>query len=175
MSGSLEEVGGYWVIEGRLGAGPHPCPDAGNHSNHGAQNLIRDDFDLLVDLTQAGEPGIDSYSVSGGVAGIEVTYRRFGIPDMQVPSVNKMADILDLLDSGMEDGRKIYLHCRAGLGRTGTVVACFLARTGMTGEQALSRLAEMRSQAGRSGDSPETEAQRRFVLAWTELDPAFAE
>ena len=134
--------------------------------------MIEGGFDVFVDLTDAGEPGISSYAASTGG---EVTHRRFAIPDMQVPSVQKMADVLDFLESEIAVGRKTYLHCRAGLGRTGTVVACFLARSGMTGEQALSKLASMRSRAGLPGDSPETEAQRRFVLAWPALDPALSE
>jgi hypothetical protein len=51
-----------------------------------------------------------------------------------------MLEILDELDAALDEGRRVYLHCRAGIGRTNVVVGCWLARRGYTGEAALDRL-----------------------------------
>lgn len=75
-----------------------------------------------------------------------------------------MQMILDTLDSAMESGHTVYLHCHGGRGRTGTVVGCWLVRHGRTGEQALARIAELRG----DHESPETREQRAFVLNWKE-------
>ena len=40
-----------------------------------------------------------------------------------------MREILDCLDDALRSGRKVYVHCRAGIGRTGTVVGCLLVET----------------------------------------------
>ena len=45
-------------------------------------------------------------------------------------------------DAELQTGRKIYLHCWGGIGRTGTTVGCYLVRSGKTGEEALRQLAE---------------------------------
>jgi protein-tyrosine phosphatase len=61
-----------------------------------------------------------------------------------------------------------YVHCWGGIGRTGTVVGCWLvAREGLTTDAALQRIAELRKDTPDRGlGSPETKLQRRFVLQW---------
>jgi hypothetical protein len=44
------------------------------------------------------------------------------------------------------------------------VAGCWLVRQGLTGEQALARIAELRG----DHEAPETEKQRAFVLNWKE-------
>ena len=73
-----------------------------------------------------------------------------------------MTTILDALDSALAAGHTVYLHCHGGRGRTGTVVGCWLVRHGLTGEQALDRIADLRG----DDESPETDEQRAFVLNW---------
>ena len=93
---------------------------------------------------------------------------RFPIPDMKVPSTSQMVDILNAIDSAVEKGKKVYFHCYAGLGRTGTVAGCWLVRHGLNGEQALEELMATRTIQGASayGASPQTQIQRQFVLSW---------
>jgi hypothetical protein len=62
----------------------------------------------------------------------------------------------------------VYVHCRGGRGRTGTVVGCHFVRRGSTGRDALLRLAELWKTVAKSAwkpASPETNAQRSFVVA----------
>jgi protein-tyrosine phosphatase len=71
--------------------------------------------------------------------------------------------------SALESGGKVYVHCRAGIGRTGTVAATWLVSQGLTGEDALQLLSQKWQATDKSANvlhSPETEAQRQFVLAW---------
>jgi protein-tyrosine phosphatase len=73
----------------------------------------------------------------------------------------------------MEEGRKIYLHCWGGIGRTGTTVGCYLVRHGRTGEEALRQLAEWWKKVPKSRihiHSPETHEQADFILKWNEHD-----
>ena len=78
-----------------------------------------------------------------------------------------MASILETIDGLLASGREVYVHCYGGIGRTGTVVGCFLARHGMAGAEALEQIARWRE---RTPDgwirSPETDEQRRMVLNW---------
>jgi protein tyrosine/serine phosphatase len=87
---------------------------------------------------------------------------------LQSPSAELMNTILNDIDRAIEAGRSVYLHCRGGVGRTGTVVGCFLMRHGLAGaDNVLDTIAWMRGSGGAGQEcSPETEAQRSFVRNW---------
>ena len=39
--------------------------------------------------------------------------------------------ILDEIDGAILNGKTVYVHCLGGIGRTGTVVGCYLVRHGI--------------------------------------------
>jgi protein-tyrosine phosphatase len=89
------------------------------------------------------------------------------IRDVEVPTPAVMTEILDTLDAALAAGKKVYIHCWGGVGRTGTVVGCYLVRHGMPGEEAIRKIAELRK--GTPDDwktAPQTKAQRQMVLDW---------
>lgn len=53
------------------------------------------------------------------------------IDDMDVPDSAQLDAALDWVDARLAEGRKVFIHCRFGMGRTGTVLACWLARRGL--------------------------------------------
>jgi protein-tyrosine phosphatase len=83
------------------------------------------------------------------------------IPDFGCPSVDEMRAILTTIDTELADGRRVYVHCHAGIGRTGTVAACWLVEHGSDPEEALRLVTERRGTR-----SPETDEQWAFVRAW---------
>jgi predicted protein tyrosine phosphatase len=100
---------------------------------------------------------------------VHAQYYRFPIGDFGLPSPAQMKAILDQIDESLGAGRRIYLHCWGGIGRTGTTVGCYLVRHGLDGEQALRQLAEWWQAVPKSRIhpfSPETREQVNFVLAW---------
>jgi protein-tyrosine phosphatase len=62
-------------------------------------------------------------------AGFEVYY--FPIPDEEAPDLVKLEKALDWLDECLFLGKKVLVHCRFGIGRTGTVVNAYLLRKGL--------------------------------------------
>ena len=103
--------------------------------------------------------------------GFEARHIRHPIPDLGLPAREQMASILTTIREETEAGRPVYVHCWGGVGRTGTVVGCWLAEQGLTGTEALERIAEIRQHTPDGHRrSPETEAQRSFVCEW--LDQA---
>ena len=83
------------------------------------------------------------------------------IPDLGCPSRETTARILDRIDGLLDAGEVVSVHCLGGIGRTGTVVGCYLVRHGMSGETALATVERLR------GAPPETAEQRRLVLDWS--------
>jgi protein-tyrosine phosphatase len=141
--------GAYWVIPGRLLAGIYPDEEI-------LPDVVAADVDVFIDLTEEDE--LDPYEAD--IDGRP--YRRFPIPDLGTPSPELMREILDELDAALDEGLTVYVHCRGGIGRTGTVVGCWLVRGGRSGEEAIATIAELRGDAF----SPETREQHAFVRAW---------
>jgi protein-tyrosine phosphatase len=80
-----------------------------------------------------------------------------------------MESILDMIDDCLKAGRKVYLHCWGGIGRTGTTVGCYLVRHGMSGDEALNQLSEWWRSVPKSrvhSQSPETYEQVEFIRKW---------
>jgi hypothetical protein len=69
-------------------------------------------------------------------------------------------------------GKNIYVHCRAGIGRTGTTVGCYLVEQGLSGEAALAELNRLWQFCARSvtwPEVPQTGNQANYILGWPEL------
>lgn len=158
----------YWIVEGRLAAGayPDPRPDGDRIGP-----LLDAGFDLFINLTEDHPGGGDRHLSRYDRRASERTavVRRFPVADMGIPTEALMERILDDIDRGLEDGRRVYVHCWAGLGRTGVVVGCWLIRHGLAGpenvETVLRNLRAGDRESGRRA-SPQTPAQFRMMRAW---------
>lgn len=162
----------YWVQPGRLLAGEYPGSMSRADAMERVQRLLRAGIDSFVDLTEEGElPAYDS--LLPGLTEQQVRYRRIPIVDHDLPeSAGYMSRILDRIDEEIVAGRNVYVHCHAGIGRTGMTVACHLVRRGLGNEEALDRLQELWRQCARSRRwpaVPETPEQVAFVRGWHDI------
>ncbi|HEV7609714.1 MAG TPA: ADP-ribosylglycohydrolase family protein [Steroidobacteraceae bacterium] len=155
----------YWVIPGRLLAGKYPGGKTPKEAERRVAALLEAGFDAFIDLTEADElPPYDIYLPASA------QYVRKSIPDHGVPRYPEhMAEIQAEIDAALKRGRRVYVHCRAGIGRTGVTVACHLIEQGMSADAALIRLNELWQGNERSRtwpDVPETDEQRDYILTW---------
>lgn len=165
----------YWVEPGRILAGEYPAGNGEEATLERVQRLLAAGVDCFIDLTEPGE--LDPYEefLPGPYARDPVIYLRKPIRDHGLPeSAEQMQEILDELEAALAEGRCIYLHCRAGIGRTNLVAGCWFASSGEGGEAALARLNERWRGSPRSESwptVPETEAQSDFVRDWRPMRP----
>lgn len=161
----------YWVQRERWLAGEYPGGATREATRLRLAALGALSIDAFLDLTTAGElPAYDAELAPG------VLHLRKPIPDHGLPlEPEHMSEIIAVIDDLLADGRRVYLHCRAGIGRTGMVVGCHLAQHGRRGDAALDALNELwaGSARARSWPSiPETDEQRDYVYRWpAPLDP----
>ncbi|NOR62453.1 MAG: hypothetical protein GQ535_08180 [Rhodobacteraceae bacterium] len=136
-----------WLHVGRLGGMPKPDKKA-------LKALGQLHIRLLVSLTQEWQPDaalVKSY-------GIESLYAP--IPDFQPPSLEQAAQICREVSAYTARGEAVVFHCRAGKGRTGTLLAAMQIWAGNTAAEAI---AETRA---RNGSWIETQGQLDFLEAF---------
>jgi protein-tyrosine phosphatase len=154
----------YWVIADRFLAGSFPYNPGSDSPLDFLHSLLDNGIDAFIDLTEEDEL-VHYQPVLSGLTGKDISYQRFPIVDYSVPDLAEMQQLVANINRLLAAGRCLYLHCRGGIGRTGTVVGCWLRSRGHDGEEALAELARVfsTSNAARFSRSPETEEQREFV------------
>lgn len=162
----------YWVIPGKMLAGEYPreLGVTGSRAKLGA--IVGAGIRSFVDLTEPHE--LHGYSELldeiSSIAGVTCHYNRFPIVDGSIPgSVDTTTEILDTIDRSLSNAHPVYVHCWGGIGRTGTIVGCFLIRHGLSGDEALECIASWWStveKVWRQPRSPETDIQFDYVRAW---------
>jgi protein-tyrosine phosphatase/Fe-S-cluster containining protein len=75
--------------------------------------------------------------------GFEVYY--LPICDDEAPCITDLEPALDWLDEAIYLGKKVLVHCRQGIGRTGTFVTSYLIRKGFSYKEARRRIESTRA------------------------------
>jgi len=135
-----------WVIPGRLAGMAAPDPED-------AERLVRAGITAVVSLTRRPpfrEPP----------EGIEVLH--LPVTDMTPPTQAQLRRAVEFLDGAIRSGGRAVVHCVAGCGRTGTVLAAYLVARGLEPEEAIHRV-----RAARPG-SVETAEQEHAVHRFAE-------
>jgi hypothetical protein len=157
----------YWVVPGRLAAGEHPFGQSPADAQDRLARLRAAGIDTFLDLTEIDE--MPNYRV---LLPRRTQYWRRSVPDCAVPEeFAQMRDIQRLIQSALAQERKLYVHCRAGIGRTGTVIGCFLVEQGREGDFALKELNVLWRQSERSSSwptVPQTQTQANYILNWAQ-------
>jgi hypothetical protein len=165
----------YWVRPGQLLAGEYPGQFDEELTRKRVDALLEAGFDTFIDLTNPSEtfPYARLLLEQARAYEVEVTHHRFPIGDFGLPTPRLMNAILERIEENLQTGRKVYLHCWGGIGRTGTTVGCYLVRQGKTAAEALDQLSAWWRGVPKSRDhphSPETQEQLDFIRHWAEND-----
>ena len=162
----------YWVIPGKLLAGEYPRTPHEESSKGKLAALVDAGVSAFIDLTEPYEPASHGepmkpydYLLDGP------SHQRFGIRDQSIPASSELTKAaLDAIDAHLTTGETVYVHCWGGVGRTGTIIGCWLARHYEPGPAALDRLQELWGENPKSltRRSPENAEQARYIIEWNE-------
>jgi atypical dual specificity phosphatase len=139
-----------WVIPERLAA--LAAPDEAQLAR-----LARLGFGVLISLNESPPP-------SAAVIRHGMDHVAISFADHTAPAPEQIERFVSVVADRLATGQTVGVHCAAGVGRTGTMIACYLVSTGMTPEQAIATVRRRRP-----GAVETTEQERAVWDYWRRL------
>jgi len=133
-----------WIVEDRVAAMGMPWPED-------VERLARDGIRAIVSLTS---------HLPDGLPHDDVRHLHLAIRDFHPPTQAQIGEACAFIDAAHEAGTMVVVHCGAGLGRTGTIIAAWLVTQGRSGDDAIDEVRRKRP------GSVETAAQEHAILTF---------
>jgi atypical dual specificity phosphatase len=127
-----QPTGFVWIEKGKLAGSGYPA------SRKQLEWVAAQGIDVVLTLTEKPLPT----ELTDGVPMefVHLSMRDHGAPDSSV--LDKGAT---LIQTRIDEGKKVLVHCLAGEGRTGCVLAAYLIKSGhVSAQEALSSLREIK-------------------------------
>jgi len=107
----------HWILEGKV-AGME-LPGSIDPLIDDLMFLMKQDIDTIVTLTEEPHPR-DSHLAR------RFTWIHFPIDDFSIPNVADAYELIRQVHARVTAGHRAVFHCYAGIGRTGTMLACYM-------------------------------------------------
>ncbi len=138
-----------FVIEDRLAGCAHP----------GVANGLEESLEEMKELGIGAVVSLDERGVPACVlAEHGIRHLHLPIEDFGSPSFDQAERFVEFTRREIGEDHAVAVHCRAGYGRTGTMLACYLVAEGEAADRAIHRVRRLRP------GSIETGEQERFIF-----------
>lgn len=125
--------GFYWLIDGQLAGCARPGGRGGETLDADLAWLVSQGIAAVVSMTE--EPLMAGACERHGLAELHVP-----VVDMTPPTPEDITAALEFIDRQLAQERPVVVHCLMGQGRTGTILAAYRIRAGLTPTEALAEL-----------------------------------
>ena len=123
----------YWMIDNVLAGCSRPGTGRDGNIDRDLAALSGYGIGALLTLTETALP--QGALERHGILGLHLP-----VDDFHAPTTTQMLEALAFLDDARAAGTPVAVHCLAGQGRTGTVLAAYLIRGGLSSEQAIAEV-----------------------------------
>ena len=120
-----------WIEKPLLAALARP------ESEEDLESLREHGVEVLVSLTE--DPIRKDWAENAGVLLVHVP-----VPDMEAPAQEQLDVCISAIAKANSNNMGVAVHCGAGLGRTGVVIAAYFVHKGMTARSAIAKVRRLR-------------------------------
>ncbi|MEC7167440.1 MAG: dual specificity protein phosphatase family protein [Candidatus Thermoplasmatota archaeon] len=144
-----------------------PMPFGRFEQSHGA--IINSWLDNEIDIVISTNPISEFIEKTGENKLIDIenhnfTIIHFPIQDRGVPSLSNLISLVEKILIELNENKRIVVHCSAGIGRTGMILACILIRSGdYSVSEAISQLSNLIPKIGPENKSQNDMIQQYFL------------
>lgn len=154
-----------YQVSKQVFAGEHPLFDIYKSSIKGnIPTLLKFGITYFLDLTQSYEVPEYASFLPSNVQRISFPIKNCGVPS----NIETVIELFHELEHLLHDKprAKLYIHCHGGVGRTGTIVACYyIYFEHLSFEEAIDKMRRQYAQSPRSKimNAPENSLQIEFI------------
>jgi atypical dual specificity phosphatase len=118
-----------WIESEILAAGSMPVTEKD------IQSLSNDGVRAIISLTEY--PLTTLHEITPNLLEkLDIRYFHIPIPDQHPPTTEQAEEIVNIIGAMKNESRSVFVHCHAGVGRTGTVLHIYYISQGLSFEKA---------------------------------------